>query len=116
MDNADKELRFFSFLTEETILLDSPILAIVNKEKTSYISWNKFWHHFKCFQILTHHEFLWYEVYSDAFRISKSTVPDSRRFFCAKSKHKCIIRLIDEMQTKKPSIDIAHWFLKQNNL
>lgn len=49
-------------------------------------------------------------MYSDAFRISKLTVPDSRKFFCVKSKHKCIVRLIDEMQKKKKrrSIDIAH--------
>lgn len=39
-------------------------------------------------------------MYSDAFHISKSTVPDSRKFFCAKSKHKCIIRLIGEMERK----------------
>ena len=39
-------------------------------------------------------------MYSDTFHISKLTVPDSRKFFCAKSKHKYNIILIDEMQRK----------------
>ena len=52
-------------------------------------------------------------MYSDASHISKSIVPDSRKFFCAQSKHKCITGLIDEMQKKKkkkkrPPIHTTH--------
>lgn len=46
-------------------------------------------------------------MYSDAFHISKSTVPDSRKFFCAKSKYECIIRLIVKCKKKKKSIYIS---------
>lgn len=61
-------------------------------------------------------------MYSDAFRISESTVPDSRTFSCEESKHPCIAQSVHYM-TKNISkysthisiADIAHRFFKQKH-